>query len=262
MKRLAMLAMALCAVSGALVAAELYRWVDEKGNVEYRDTPPPPTAKKVERRRAGGSVIETTDLPYSVQQAARNFPVTLWITNCGAPCDQARAHLARRGVPYTEKDPQGDVESFTKLTGGTDIPVLYVGSTRVKGYLESEWDAVLDAVGYPKTAITAGSKPVTKGSPTGKAAPAALPPVKLYTHPECGAACAEARSLLAGRGVGFQEVVAQEQAAIDELQKVSGDTRVPVLVVGQVVTRGFAAPAYHLALDAAGFPRSQQTAKP
>jgi len=43
---------------------------------------------------------------------------------------------------------------------------------------------------------------------------------------------------------------------------VSGDTKVPVLLVGQVVTRGFSAPDYNLVLDAAGFPRSQQTAKP
>lgn len=143
---------ALLVAASAAAAAQLYRWVDEKGNVEWRDTPPPPSAKKVEQRRVGASVIQTSDLPYSVQQAARNFPVTLWVFNCGAPCEQARAHLARRGVPYTEKDPQSDLEAFKKLTGGTEVPVLYVGSTRLKGYLESEWDAALDWAGYPRSA--------------------------------------------------------------------------------------------------------------
>ncbi|HXF68142.1 MAG TPA: glutaredoxin domain-containing protein [Burkholderiales bacterium] len=243
----------LLAASGALLAAQLYRWVDEKGNVEWRDTPPPAGAKKVEQRRVGASSIETSTLPYSVQQAARNFPVTLWNTNCGAPCEQARAHLARRGVPYTEKDPQADLEAFKKMTGGIEVPVLYVGSNRIKGYLESEWDAALDVAGYPRTPIAA-AKPAAKAAPA-KPAPAQLPPVKLYTHPECGAPCNEARSLLAGRKVEFQEIVVQEQADIDNLQKVSGDTRVPVLIVGTVVTRGFSPPDYHLALDAAGYPR-------
>jgi hypothetical protein len=32
---------------------------------------------------------------------------------------------------------------------------------------------------------------------------------------------------------------------------------VPVLIVGQVVTRGFSPPDYNLVLDAAGFPRGQ-----
>jgi len=262
MKRIMTSVVILLAATGTLLAAQIYRWVDEQGNVEWRDTPPPPNAKKVEIRRPGGSMIETSSLPYSVQQAAKNFPVTLWTTDCGAPCDQARAHLARRGVPYTEKDPQNDIEAFTKLTGGSEVPVLYVGANRVKGYLESEWDAALDVAGYPRTAITAGGKPLMTRAPAAKAAPARTPSVRLYTHPDCGASCDEARSLLAERGVGFQEVLVREQAAIDELHKISGDTRVPVLVIGESVTRGFHAPSYHDALDSAGFQRGRQSARP
>lgn len=252
MKRIVLGAL-LLASSSALFAAQLYRWVDERGNVEYRDTPPPASAKKVEQLRSSGRAVETetSSLPFSVQQAARNFPVTLWNSNCGAPCDQARAHLARRGVPHTEKDPQSDIEAFKKLTGGLDVPVLYVGSTRIKGYLDSEWDSALDIAGYPRTAPP-GYRPQAQ-----PAARAGTPPVKLYTHPQCGAPCDEARSLLAGRGVQYEDIAAQEQSEIDELQKVSGDTKVPVLLVGTVVTRGFSAPDYNLVLDAAGFPRGQ-----
>jgi len=250
------LGMVLLAASGAVLAAQLYRWVDEKGIVEYRDTPPPASAKKVETRSVSGGTVETPALPYSVQQAVLNFPVTLWNTDCGAPCDQARAHLARRGVPHTEKDPQTDFESFKKLTGGLDVPVLFVGANRIKGYLEGEWDAALDIAGYPSTPPP-GFKTVAKPGAAAKA----TPPVKLYTHPQCGPPCNEARSLLAGRGVKYEDITAQEQAEIDELQRVSGDTKVPVLIVGQVITRGFSAPDYNLVLDAAGFPRSEQAAK-
>jgi glutaredoxin len=250
------LGMVLLAASGAVLAAQLYRWVDEQGNVEYRDTPPPASAKKVESRNVGVSAVETPALPYSVQQAVLNFPVTLWNSDCGAPCDQARAHLARRGVPHTEKDPQTDIEAFKKLTGGLDVPVLYVGANRIKGYLEGEWDTALDIAGYPSTPPP-GYKPAAKPAAAAKA----MPPVKLYTHPECGPPCNEARSLLAGRGVKYEDITAQEQAEIDELQRVSGDTKVPVLIVGQVITRGFSAPDYNLVLDAAGFPRSEQAAK-
>src|SRR5262245_21978437 len=45
MKRIVLLAVIASAATGTLVAAQLYRWVDEKGNVEYRDTPPPKDAK-------------------------------------------------------------------------------------------------------------------------------------------------------------------------------------------------------------------------
>ena len=132
-------------------AAQLYRWVDDKGRVEWRDTPPPATAKKVEKRTIGGSVIETSTLPYSLQQAVKNFPVTLYTSNCGEGCDKARAHLLRRGVPFTQKNPQDDVEAYKKLTnGGMQVPLLFIGRERLTGYEEGAWNSALDSAGYAR----------------------------------------------------------------------------------------------------------------
>ncbi len=152
MTRIAVLLAAVLAVHAATAtAAQLYRWVDDKGRVEWRDTPPPANAKKVERRTVGGSVIETSTLPYSVQQAVRNFPVTLYTTDCGQNCKDARAHLIRRGIPYTEKNPQNDLESYKKMTNGVpQVPLLVVGSDSLQGYSRDLWDRALDSVGYPR----------------------------------------------------------------------------------------------------------------
>lgn len=249
--------MLLFAATATLFAAQLYRWVDEKGNVEWRDTPPPPTAKKVERRKIGVSTIETSELPYSVQQAVKNFPVTLWLTDCGDTCNKARAHLDRRGVPYTERNVQSDVEAFKKASGGSmEVPLLFVGSNQLKGYLESDWDAALDTAGYPKTALTA-ARPKPKTPPPVTGAPSEMPPVKLYTNAECGAQCAEAKELLATRGVKFQEMPADEPLVIEELKKISGGTFLPTLAVGRFVVRGLDPSSYHSALDESGFKRSQ-----
>ncbi len=168
-----MIKMTILALAGLLQmapasAAQLYRWVDENGRVEWRDTPPPAAAKKVERRNVGGNTIETSSLPYSVQQAVRNFPVTLWTFDCGDPCNRARTHLARRGIPYTERSVTNEQDAFQKLTGGTmEAPLLIVGNTRIKGYLESDWDNALDAAGYPRTpppGVKATVKPVATSS--------------------------------------------------------------------------------------------------
>lgn len=168
------LSLMLAAAPLPLAAAQLYRWVDEKGSVEWRDTPPPSTAKgKVEQRNLGSNTIQTSTLPYSVQQAVKNFPVTLWIYDCGEPCASARSHLARRGVPYTERDAQKDGETLKKLAGTFGAPVLIIGSTTLKGYLDTEWDTALDAAGYPRTAPP-GMKPQAQATPS-KPAPAAEP---------------------------------------------------------------------------------------
>jgi len=157
-------------------AAQLYRWVDDKGRVEWRDTPPPSGAKKVERRNVQGSVIETSSAPYSVQQAQRNFPLKLYVSDCGENCTKARAHLTRRGLPFTEINPQDDFESYKKLTNGSpQVPMLFIGSESLKGYEQGAWDSALDAAGYPRTVV--GARPAqTIPAPKSAAQPASPPP--------------------------------------------------------------------------------------
>jgi hypothetical protein len=151
-------------------ATEVYTWKDEKGGTVVSDHPPPPNVKTFDQQKIKGNVIQTSEAPYSAQQAAKNFPVTLYITDCGELCNSARAHLAKRGIPYAEKNPQkaDEVDNFKKLTGGNmEVPLLLVGQLKtIKGYQASEWDAALDQAGYPSTAVP-GAKPVAK-PPTGK----------------------------------------------------------------------------------------------
>ena len=164
-------------------AAQLYRWVDAKGNVEWRDTPPPTAvpSKNIEQRRIGANVIGTGDVPFSVQLASKNHPVTFWgSSDCGKTCERARAHLARRGVPYADKNPKSDLEGFKKVSPAAEVPVLQVGTTTLKGYLEAEWDSSLDAAGYPRTA--AGTRPIpATAAPT---APAAKAPADSPQQPQ------------------------------------------------------------------------------
>jgi hypothetical protein len=167
MKSHALIALAFALGAAYAGAAQLYRWVDEKGNVEWRDTPPPPNAKKVEQRNMTGNTIETSTLPYSVQQAVKKFPVTLWAFDCGEPCDRARAHLQKRGVPHIERNAQKEPDALKSITGTLEVPVLLVGTRHLKGYLETDWDAALDSAGYPKTALP-GVKVKAQPQPSGK----------------------------------------------------------------------------------------------
>jgi hypothetical protein len=177
MKRITLLLCLAIMAAFPAVAAQLYRWVDDKGNVEWRDTPPPPTAKNVESRTIRSGPAPTSATPYSVQQAVKNFPVTLWITDCGEPCSKGRAHLARRGVPYTEKNAQADLAGFkTASGGGMEVPLLVVGSSLLKGYLESAWDAALDNAGYPRSPSVGYKPPPPAAAPPSPAAQAPASP--------------------------------------------------------------------------------------
>ena len=168
------LCLLLCA-SACANAAQLYRWVDGKGNVEWRDTPPPTSVptKNIEQRKVGENVI-SGETSYSLQLASKNHPVTLWSSSdCGNVCDGARAHLARRGIPYTDKNPKSDPAGFKKVSPANEVPMLQVGTITVKGYLDSEWDSALDNAGYPRSAGFTAPKP-----PAAKPAAAGAPPAE------------------------------------------------------------------------------------
>lgn len=158
--------------AAAVSAQQMYKWVDEKGRTQYTDTPPPASAKKVEEKKLGrgNEISGGSDTPYSVQVAAKTFPVTLWVNNCGEICNNARNHLRKRGVPFAERDPtsEKDQEAFKKASGGSDkVPLLMVGTLRtLTGYSPGEWDGALDDAGYPRNA------PAIKPPAKGAAAPA------------------------------------------------------------------------------------------
>ncbi|HEV8518915.1 MAG TPA: glutaredoxin family protein [Burkholderiales bacterium] len=151
-------------IAGA-AAGDVYTWKDEKGRTVVSDQPPPASVKSFDQRKSSANVIQTSEASYSAQQAAKNFPVTLYATDCGEFCNSARAHLAKRGIPYVEKNPMkaDEVENFRKLTGGgMEVPFLLVGQLKtIKGYQAPEWDAALDQAGYPSAAIP-GAKPAPK----------------------------------------------------------------------------------------------------
>ena len=163
MKTFALLLLAAFATS--VIGAEMYRWVDDKGVVNYTPFPPPANIKNVETKKFGGNTIQTSDSSFSLQQATKNFPVTLYATDCGELCNNARAHLKKRGIPYQEKNPTApnEGEEFKKLSGGgMEIPLLVIGTLNtIKGYLASDWDATFDQAGYPSTAVP-GAKPAAK----------------------------------------------------------------------------------------------------
>jgi glutaredoxin len=125
----------LLIASSTTFAGQVFRWVDEQGGVHYTDQPPPPSAKQSIQVKGKGNVVETDKEPYETRLAREKNPVVLYITACGATCDKARAHLERRGIPFTQKDPAKSFDAATELkqlTGVTEVPVIRVGKTHQK----------------------------------------------------------------------------------------------------------------------------------
>lgn len=137
----------------AAAHAQLYKWVGQDGKVTYSDRPPPASARNVQARPVNTGPGGGAELPYELAEAVRNFPVTLYTGAQCAPCDEGRALLKKRGIPYREKTvgSNADIAKLREISGDTQLPFLMIGSEKQKGMNASAWATALSAAGYPET---------------------------------------------------------------------------------------------------------------
>jgi len=156
----------------------VYRWTDKDGKVHFSDTPPPSDAKSSSQKRVGGGYVEQENLPYATQIAMRRNPVSLFTgADCGEPCSQGRELLSKRGIPFTERDAQGnpaDAEALKKLVGGLEVPTLVIGESKIKGFEDQQWQSALDGAGYPRTRLP-GQAPAARAPAKAAPEPAKAP---------------------------------------------------------------------------------------
>jgi hypothetical protein len=149
MKRIAAALLLLCA--GA-ASAQVYKWVDDKGVTHYSDMPPPPASKaRVEVKSFSGGGSANPELPTELADAVSSHPVTLYTTVPCDACNQARAMLMTRGIPFNEKtvNTQADQAALKKAGSAGQLPLLLVGRGKQIGYDQATWDTLLSDAGYP-----------------------------------------------------------------------------------------------------------------
>src|SRR5471032_3343137 len=164
--------LSLCA---GMAGAQVYKWVDEKGVTHYSDQPPPPStpAKIKVEIKSFSSGSSLSDLPPELAEAARNRPVTLYTTGDCEGCNQGRAMLLARGIPFSEKTvtTTEDVATLKKAGSNGQLPFLLVGRTKRVGYEQDSWDVLLSDAGYPAHKIMPASyqnpAPVPAAPPAG-----------------------------------------------------------------------------------------------
>jgi glutaredoxin len=156
-----MLFLSLLAI-GSTDAAEYYRSVDGKGEVQYGDRPQA-DANDIEKLKSRADPAPVPVLPYTTRRAQERFPVTLYVADdCGSACVKAREYLNKRGIPFGEKNLRTaeEIEAFKQASGGNLVPALNVGSKWLQKFAEIPWAKELDAAGYPKEAPY-GYRPAT-----------------------------------------------------------------------------------------------------
>ena len=159
MKAASSLAMALLLCAGSAGAQQMYKWVDAKGVVHFSDQPPPASEGRKVEAKAGASEVSVADLPYLLAEAVRNAPVTLYTGRACAVCDQGRALLQARGIPFTEKtvNSNDDIAKLAQAGSDGQLPLLLVGRTPLVGFESTTWQNALSDAAYPSQSILPAS---------------------------------------------------------------------------------------------------------
>lgn len=82
-------------------------------------------------------------------------------------------------------------------------------------------------------------------------------PITLYTGTTCGP-CGAGKAFLTSRGIPFVEKTISSNEDIDALQRLAGDTSLPLLTVGGQQIKGYSDVEWGQFLDAAGYPKTSQ----
>lgn len=171
---------ALVVLATPLVQAQaVFRIVGPDGRVTFSDKPPAPSEKATKLDSSGrAGAVAGADLPFELRAVVNRYPVTLYSGDGCEPCNNGRAMLTNRGIPFTERTvtTAQDGEALQKLSGGATLPFMTIGGQNIKGFQPSEWAQYLDAAGYPSTSMLSSSYRNPQPSPL---APVSKPvPVK------------------------------------------------------------------------------------
>jgi glutaredoxin len=146
----------------AVSAAELYKWVDEFGNVTYQDSPPSSSVSFEEQIYTDPNQTLQESVAFEIEEAANSSPVTFFSVPICDACDLVRLYLEQNSIPYTEKNIQDNVELQQELKILADalrVPTLAIGDELIDGYSKSAMRNALIENGYPIEQIEAGVSP-------------------------------------------------------------------------------------------------------
>ena len=165
MTRISILVAGVFLLAASAQAQDLYKWVDEDGNVTYQDSPPPGdtgAAKPFAEDAEVAAEAENDALP--------DVSVTLYSVPICDSCDLVRNLLQKYGVPFDEKDASDDVAvqaEVREIAGQLTVPVLAVGDSMVTGYSSSGITAELTSAGFTPVREGAPANTDTGNAPQG-----------------------------------------------------------------------------------------------
>ena len=165
MRRITIIASLLAGLglSTGSTAVTVVQCEDAEGNRTYQESCPPGTSVVEKKQIYTGPKQTGPDM----EALKANKPVTLYRVETCEACDMVSDYLQERGVPFSLKNANDDVEVQKELrekTGELSVPVVTIGDDAVvTGYNKSGLKEKLDQAGYPDNTEQAAEQSSSSG---------------------------------------------------------------------------------------------------
>jgi len=127
---------------------QLFKWVDEQGNVHYGDSPP----DNAKLKRITGKVSSYTSVsveafvydPGNISRRKKSTRVVMYSTSWCGYCKQAAKHFRKNNIPFVEYDiekSERGAKEYKKLNG-RGVPIILIGDQRMNGFNASSFDSI------------------------------------------------------------------------------------------------------------------------
>ena len=140
----------------ATAAAEMYKWVDDKGEMHISDSPPPAAKSPGEIKVYKDSQEDSLDTPpASIRKKEESRPaferkkkteVVLYTTSWCPYCRKARDYLQSRGIDFIEYDIEKDREAAVRkrqLDNKGGVPFAIINGRPIHGFSASAYERAL-----------------------------------------------------------------------------------------------------------------------
>lgn len=114
--------------------AEIYKWVDEQGNVHFTDQPPPnQTTEKIEVKINSYTSPKIVDVD---RLFGKSNKLVMYSTSWCGYCKKARNYFIANNIAFEEYDVENTNKGkrdYDKLGGG-GVPIILMGNKRMNGF--------------------------------------------------------------------------------------------------------------------------------
>jgi glutaredoxin len=120
--------------------AEIYRWVDEQGNVNFSDK----ASERHESDTVRVRVNTYAAVSYDVSLFDTGRKVVMYSASWCGHCKRAKRYFRKHRIPFTEYDIEKDRKARARYDRmrAAGVPVILVGKRRMNGFSEAGFEKI------------------------------------------------------------------------------------------------------------------------